>query len=145
MGRYQDALVYYRRALALVPGVSTTHEAIGMTLHLMGNVNGALTHYHQALSACSESAVAAECMALACGDDGALAAAVTAAAGGSTNAVAGVGAIVGTDDALGGGGGDVVHGEHSSFGAGVVAGEVGDVLEPFESLVDWDAIEDRAA
>ena len=47
---FSNAAKWYRAALSINPRVASTYSALGFTLHLSGNLDGAIELYHQSLS-----------------------------------------------------------------------------------------------
>lgn len=47
---FDNAALWYRAALAINPRVASTYSALGFTLHLKGDLDGAIELYHQSLS-----------------------------------------------------------------------------------------------
>ena len=137
------AVQWYRRALALVPDSATSHEALGMTLHMMGDIQGALAHYHRALILSPHCGVAGECMGLAAADtaDGVL---MTEGSGvyAVTREAAGAGAAVGAAGAAGAAAASVAAAALVGRSALASAAACAPApASPFRSSIDWDAVE----
>lgn len=47
---FDNAALWYRAALAINPRLASTYSALGFTLHLKGDLDGAIELYHQSLS-----------------------------------------------------------------------------------------------
>ncbi len=66
--RFDDAAAALRAALGLAPGRAGTHAALGFTLHLAGDVDGAVESYHAALGLRPSDAFAAAMLSEALAD-----------------------------------------------------------------------------
>lgn len=47
---FPNAIKWYRAALAINPRLPSTYSALGFSLHLSGDLDGAIECYHQSLS-----------------------------------------------------------------------------------------------
>eukprot|EP01125_Pyxidicula_operculata_P000149 TRINITY_DN1020_c2_g1_i1.p1 TRINITY_DN1020_c2_g1~~TRINITY_DN1020_c2_g1_i1.p1 ORF type:complete len:591 (-),score=102.40 TRINITY_DN1020_c2_g1_i1:79-1851(-) len=57
---YQNALLFYKKSLELVPNNAGTYCALGFTHHLMGNTDEAIELYHQALGIDPDDSLASD-------------------------------------------------------------------------------------
>jgi tetratricopeptide (TPR) repeat protein/tRNA A-37 threonylcarbamoyl transferase component Bud32 len=71
-GRRDEAIGYYRAALALRPGAGAAHNNLGATLHDMGRVDDAIGHFRQALRLSPRSAITHDNLGIALHDKGRL-------------------------------------------------------------------------
>jgi serine/threonine-protein kinase len=76
-GRIDEALGFYRAALALRPEASPAHHGVGVTLRALGRVDEAIGHYEQALNLDPTFAVAHNNLGAALRDQGRLDRAIT--------------------------------------------------------------------
>jgi serine/threonine-protein kinase len=70
--RYDEAVAYFRAALALRPQVSVAHNGLGNALYLSGRPEEAVRHFHQALGIDPRSALAHVNLAMVMVDKGRL-------------------------------------------------------------------------
>ena len=78
LGRHEEAISHFQKALKLAPRVASTHSALGFTLHKCRRFDEAIVHYHRALGLAPNDQLTTEMMnvtlkmALTWGGDAAL-------------------------------------------------------------------------
>ncbi|EOD11296.1 hypothetical protein EMIHUDRAFT_214582 [Emiliania huxleyi CCMP1516] len=92
MRRFDEAIEWYRLALAIAPRNASTYAALGFTHHLRGDPDGAIELYHQSLSLKPDDTFTCEMLKEALKDGGA-ASPLPKLAAGATPAVYGDGAL----------------------------------------------------
>ncbi|KAK6132597.1 hypothetical protein DH2020_033699 [Rehmannia glutinosa] len=67
--RYNEAIIYYEKALALSTRSLSTYAGLAYTYHLQGNFTAAITYYHKALWIKSDDQFCTEMLTLALSDE----------------------------------------------------------------------------
>ena len=62
LGRYEEAIGHFQKALKLAPRVASTHSALGFTLHKCCRFDEAIVHYHRALGIAPNDQLTTEMM-----------------------------------------------------------------------------------